>query len=104
MGVLFAEQDAPTLKKFIMNKVQNASEADPDVLSDYILALLRHDQSVEEIMDTCITQLVDFLTGGNFSLSSVSLFTRLIVVDPQPFVRELFEALVVRFPLNGRCD
>ena len=62
---LFAEADAPQLKAFLTNRLQSASEADPDVLSDYILALLRHDQSPEEVMQTCIAQLADFITSGN---------------------------------------
>jgi len=61
---LFAEADSPLLKTFLINRLQTASEADPDVLSDYILALLRHDQSAEEVMQTCITQLADFITSS----------------------------------------
>jgi len=90
MGALFPEGDAPALKTYIMNNVQNASEADPDVLSDYILALLRHDQPIADIMETCVTQLADFLTGGAFPQS-----TRILTIDPFPFVKDLFEALTV---------
>jgi len=100
MGALFPEGDAPLLKAYIMNKVQNASEADPDVLSDYILALLRHDQPIAEILETCITQLADFLTGGTFCPSGAGM----LIVDPQPFVQDLFEALTVRVPLHQQCD
>ena len=64
MAPLFEEEDSPLLKTFIINRLVSSSEADPDVLSDYILALLRHDQSPAEVMQTCITQLADFMTSG----------------------------------------
>lgn len=72
---LFQETDAPLLKTFLIRRLNSASEADPDVLSDYILALLRHDQSPEEVMQTCITQLADFMTSGNLSLFPKKLCT-----------------------------
>ena len=37
------------------------SDADSDVLADYVLALLRHDLPVEEVRKLCIDQLEDFL-------------------------------------------
>jgi hypothetical protein len=90
---LFAEADSPLLKTFLINRLQTASEADPDVLSDYILALLRHDQSAEEVMQTCITQLADFITNGTpFPATEADL-----CVDPAAFVTDLFAALTV-FP------
>ena len=61
---LFEDTDAPLLKTFLIQRLVNASEADPDVLSDYILALLRHDQSPGDVMKTCITQLSDFMASG----------------------------------------
>jgi RNA-binding protein 26 len=61
---LFDEEDSPLLKTFLIKRLERASEADPDVLSDYILALLRHDQTREEVRQTCITQLADFMTSG----------------------------------------
>jgi RNA-binding protein 26 len=66
MAPLFEETDASLLKTFLMRRLENDSEADPDVLSDYILALLRHDQPPEEVMQTCITQLSDFMASGIF--------------------------------------
>jgi RNA-binding protein 26 len=62
---LFEEPDAPLLKTFIIKRLERSSEADPDVLSDYILALLRHNQPPSEVRTTCITQLADFMASGN---------------------------------------
>lgn len=64
LSPLFAEEDAPLLKAFLIKHLESSSEADPDVLSDYILALLRHDQPPDEVMQTCISQLTDFMNSG----------------------------------------
>jgi RNA-binding protein 26 len=39
----------------------NSSDADSDVLADYVLALLRHDQGADEVKQLCVDQLDDFL-------------------------------------------
>lgn len=41
--------------------MNNSSDADADVLADYVLALLRHQQNVEEVKQMCKDQLLDFL-------------------------------------------
>jgi len=61
---LFEERDAPLLKTYLIRRLNSASEADPDTLSEYILALLRHDQPPEEVKQTCITQLSEFMSSG----------------------------------------
>jgi RNA-binding protein 26 len=65
MSPLFEESDTRDLKAWIVGRLESASEADPDILSDYILALLQHDQPAEEVMARCISQLSDFMTSGN---------------------------------------
>jgi hypothetical protein len=42
----------------------NSSDADSDVLADYVIALLRHDQPVDEVRKLCDDQLEDFLKDG----------------------------------------
>lgn len=37
------------------------SDADSDVLADYVLALLKHEQGDDEVERLCIDQLDDFL-------------------------------------------
>jgi hypothetical protein len=64
MAPLFSESDEGALKAWLVRRLVSASEADPDVLADYILALLRHDQGRNEIMQTCISQLADFMSSG----------------------------------------
>lgn len=45
-----------------MNKILTIRcDADPSVLSDYIIALLKHDKSREELQASCSVQLEDFL-------------------------------------------
>ncbi|CCX30959.1 Similar to Uncharacterized RNA-binding protein C902.04; acc. no. Q9USP9 [Pyronema omphalodes CBS 100304] len=60
--MLFDEEDASLLKKWIVKRLEDISDADSDVLADYVLALLRHDhQSRDEVKALCIEQLEDFL-------------------------------------------
>ncbi|EPS43467.1 hypothetical protein H072_2545 [Dactylellina haptotyla CBS 200.50] len=59
--VLFDDGDAALLKKWVVNRLENISDADSDVLADYVLALLRHEQSEAEVRQMCIDQLDDFL-------------------------------------------
>ncbi|KAF8544958.1 hypothetical protein BDD12DRAFT_377500 [Trichophaea hybrida] len=59
--MLFDEEDASLLKKWIVKRLEDISDADSDVLADYVLALLRHDQSKDEVKQLCIEQLDDFL-------------------------------------------
>jgi RNA-binding protein 26 len=93
MAPLFTETDAPLLKTYIITRLESASEADPDVLSDYILALLRHDKPPAEVMSTCITQLADFMTSGETPFSNC--LPVYLMVDPTSFVKDIFEAIAV---------
>ncbi|KAJ3220341.1 hypothetical protein HDU67_000008 [Dinochytrium kinnereticum] len=43
-----------------MKKKRNC-DVDPTVLADYVVALLKHDKSIEDLKETCISQLDDFL-------------------------------------------
>ncbi|KAF8439211.1 hypothetical protein BGX38DRAFT_1273473 [Terfezia claveryi] len=59
--MLFEEGDAALLKKWIVKRLEDISDADSDVLADYVLALLRHEQGEEEVKSLCVEQLDDFL-------------------------------------------
>jgi RNA-binding protein 26 len=39
----------------------NRCDAEPSVLADYVIALLKHDKEDKELMDLCASQLQDFL-------------------------------------------
>jgi RNA-binding protein 26 len=41
-----------------------SSEADPEVLSDYIIALLKHNRSLDDLRSLCLDKLKDFLKHG----------------------------------------
>ncbi|KAI1170652.1 hypothetical protein F4777DRAFT_104563 [Nemania sp. FL0916] len=59
--MLFAEEDAPRVKAWIVKRLENNSDADADVLADYVLALLRHDGDVEAIRKLFEEEIPDFL-------------------------------------------
>jgi hypothetical protein len=45
----------------------NRSDADPDVLADYVLALLRHDGDINDVRKLCEEEIPDFLKEGTFA-------------------------------------
>ncbi|KAK8042434.1 hypothetical protein PG994_012917 [Apiospora phragmitis] len=59
--MLFAEEDAPHLKSWIVKRLANTSDADSDVLADYVLALLRHDGDAAAIRTVFEDEIPDFL-------------------------------------------
>ncbi|KAK6079643.1 ccch zinc finger and rrm domain-containing protein [Seiridium cupressi] len=59
--MLFAEADAPHLRAWIIKRLENTSDADADVLADYVIALLRHDGDVDTIRSLFEEEIPDFL-------------------------------------------
>ncbi|KAJ2895362.1 hypothetical protein MKZ38_006633 [Zalerion maritima] len=89
--MIYSEQDAPLLKAWIVKKLDNNSDADPDILADYVLALLRHEAAEEEVRKLCLTEIPDFLQSkeGNPAASAA-------------FVNDLFECVHRKAYLPGR--
>ncbi|KAL5348274.1 hypothetical protein ACLOAV_006756 [Pseudogymnoascus australis] len=84
MTMLFAEEDAPQLKAWIVKRLENTSDADADVLADYVLALLRHDGDIETVRRLCEEEIPDFLKE-----------------DSTIFVKDLFDTLQYRSFMPG---
>ncbi|KAI0390375.1 hypothetical protein F5Y17DRAFT_444920 [Xylariaceae sp. FL0594] len=59
--MLFPESDSPLVKAWIVKRLGNSSDADADVLADYVLALLRHDGDIEAIRKLFENEIPDFL-------------------------------------------
>ncbi|KAI0815890.1 hypothetical protein GGR55DRAFT_630723 [Xylaria sp. FL0064] len=59
--MLFVEEDADLIKAWIVKRLENNSDADAEVLADYVLALLRHDGDVETIRQLFKEEIPDFL-------------------------------------------
>ncbi|KAG9325800.1 hypothetical protein KVV02_005724 [Mortierella alpina] len=71
--------DGPTqdaLKAYLTKELALISDADPAMLADYIIALLKHDKETHELKSLCNLQLDDFL-----------------MKETEPFVTKLFDAL-----------
>ncbi|CAL3965216.1 unnamed protein product [Diplocarpon coronariae] len=82
--MLFSEEDAPLLKKWIVKRLENTSDADADVLADYVLALLRHDGDTETVRQLCEAEIPDFLKE-----------------DSTIFVQDVFDAIQYKSYLPG---
>ena len=59
--------DEETARQWLIAELRPISDADPDVLARYVLALLRNDKTLPQLRSLCVEQLEDFLadrTGG----------------------------------------
>ena len=59
--MFFDEADAAELKTWIVKKLEKISDADSDVLADYVLALIRAESPEPELRANAIESLDDFL-------------------------------------------
>ncbi|KAL6898233.1 hypothetical protein GGI43DRAFT_408681 [Trichoderma evansii] len=77
--MLFPEEDAPQLKTWIVKRIENTSDADSDVLADYVIALLKHDGDTASVRALCEAEIPDFLTE-----------------DPKTFLDDVFQAIAYK--------
>ncbi|KHN97989.1 CCCH zinc finger and RRM domain-containing protein [Metarhizium album ARSEF 1941] len=82
--MLFPEADAPLLKAWIVKRIENTSDADSDVLAEYVIALLKHDGDKESVRKLCEQEIPDFLTE-----------------EPQAFLDDVFQAIAYKSYLPG---
>ncbi|KAJ6444324.1 elongation factor 2 [Purpureocillium lavendulum] len=102
--MLFPEEDAPLLKAWIVKRIENTfvfrrpsiacfldlltvldrSDADSDVLAEYVIALLKHDGTPEDVRKLCEQEIPDFLTE-----------------DSKAFLDDVFQALEYRSYVPG---
>ncbi|CAB4406676.1 unnamed protein product [Rhizophagus irregularis] len=74
--MLLDDTSSKALKKYLSHHLEPICDADPKVLADYVIALLKHDKPDQDLKQLCIDQLDDFLRG-----------------ETGPFVDKLFDAL-----------
>ncbi|CAE6421778.1 unnamed protein product [Rhizoctonia solani] len=58
---VFNSEDAPALRPWLVKNLEPICDAEPDVLSNYVLALLKHEAPESELKETFRKQLNDFL-------------------------------------------
>lgn len=75
--------EAPKLQEWIVSHVSNYAEVDPDILGEYVIALLQHDEPIDHLKSMCLTDLRDFLHSNT-----------------EAFVDELFRIYVDKSYLN----
>ncbi|KAF5009017.1 hypothetical protein FDECE_4731, partial [Fusarium decemcellulare] len=102
--MLFPEEDAPLLKAWIVKRIEDTSvapnnlvfplanarcsrsDADADVLADYVIALLQHDGDRDVVRKMCEDEIPGFLTEGE---------------DPKAFLDDVFQAVAYKSYLPG---
>ncbi|KAG6312099.1 hypothetical protein E4U44_003674 [Claviceps purpurea] len=82
--MLFSEEDAPLLKAWIVKRIENTSDADADVLAEYVIALLKHDGDEASVRSLCEQEIPDFLTE-----------------DSKQFLDDVFQAITYRSYVPG---
>ncbi|KAG5959842.1 hypothetical protein E4U57_000481 [Claviceps arundinis] len=82
--MFFSEEDAPLLKAWIVKRIENTSDADADVLAEYIIALLKHDGDEASVRSLCEQEIPDFLTE-----------------DSKQFLDDVFQAVTYRSYVPG---
>lgn len=70
-------ENEPALKANLVRELKGRTDADPASLADYIVALLRHEKSADQLFAYCLEQLNEFFLPG----------------QAEPFLRSLFDAL-----------
>ncbi|KZF23450.1 hypothetical protein L228DRAFT_260275 [Xylona heveae TC161] len=85
----FTDEEAVPLKKWVVKRLEDISDADSDVLADYVLALIRSDASEEEVRQASVESLEDFLKEHTASFvedifQSVNAKSFLPSHSPQP--------------------
>lgn len=53
--------EEPVLRQHLMEKLEPLCEAEPAVLAEYVIALLKNDASMDELRANCVSELQDFL-------------------------------------------
>ncbi|KAF9994323.1 hypothetical protein BGZ80_005782 [Entomortierella chlamydospora] len=74
------------LKAYLTKELTLISDADPGMLADYIIALLKHDKENNELKTLCVSQLEDFL-----------------LEETEPFVTSLFKVLDSKSYIQGKA-
>ncbi|EIN13581.1 hypothetical protein PUNSTDRAFT_140090 [Punctularia strigosozonata HHB-11173 SS5] len=92
--MLFDADSEPSLKAWLTRTLEPICDADPGALSDYVLALLKHNLSEAELRRELSAQLEEFLEKG----ACMPLRDRVPkltsgLVDGPPFIDSLFKAL-----------
>lgn len=82
--MLFPEEDASLLKTWVVKRLENTSDADSEVLAEYIIDLLKHDGTKDEIRKLCEAEIPDFLTE-----------------DPKAFLDDVFQTIAYKSYVPG---
>ncbi|RUS26309.1 hypothetical protein BC938DRAFT_470942, partial [Jimgerdemannia flammicorona] len=85
--MILDDAESEALKQFLSDQLEPICEADPKVLAEYVLALLKHDKPNQDLRQLGTKELEDFLKD-----------------QTEPFVRRLFETLATKDYLRGRSS
>lgn len=91
----FLERESNALKFYLERELSPICDADPKVLADYILALLKHDYPIETLRANIKSDLADFMATKGFEK---------VIVEQEPFLENLFQSLNDQSYLDVQTD
>ncbi|KAL8880064.1 MAG: hypothetical protein Q9198_002453 [Flavoplaca austrocitrina] len=65
--MIIGDDEAAELKLWVVKKLEDISDADSDVLADYVLALIRAETPEPELRLSAVANLEDFLQDSTCS-------------------------------------
>ncbi|KAL8004802.1 hypothetical protein Plhal703r1_c09g0048511 [Plasmopara halstedii] len=60
-------EDKELLREWLIRSLDPVCDADPEVLSKYVLALVQNDPQKPELQEMCVSKLDEFLGDGKFN-------------------------------------
>ncbi|ORY26414.1 hypothetical protein BCR33DRAFT_859096 [Rhizoclosmatium globosum] len=81
--MFLTDEETNALQQHLVTVLEPVCDADPTVLAEYVVALLKHERSDADLEQSCIEQLDEFLRH-----------------ETRPFVSKLFKALADKSYLN----
>ncbi|KAI9104857.1 hypothetical protein DFS34DRAFT_218663 [Phlyctochytrium arcticum] len=85
--MILDDEATKSLTDFLLSELQSINEPDPNGVTEYVLALLRHNKSLEDLKSLCLSQLEDFLRD-----------------ETGPFVEQLFKHVETILPGGASND
>ncbi|PGH06516.1 hypothetical protein GX51_02340 [Blastomyces parvus] len=79
----FTEEQAAEVKTWVVKRLEDISDADSDVLADYVLALIRSDAPDEDIRKASVENLEDFLKENTATFVD-EIFAKFNPKKPEP--------------------
>jgi hypothetical protein len=81
-GGMRIDNEEPGLKEHLMGALQPLCEADPELLADYVIEILKNDSTHDELVSSVRDNLSDFLADNTEVRPSLARLARALCAAP----------------------